>query len=98
MPEKRAGMILARYHPRGTPMARILVVEDEDNSAIALEVVLFRDGRCPARQFRGGAALVAIRQERPDLVLLGVMLPTRWAVRSSNCCARMRPCPRFISC
>ena len=75
MPEKRAGMILARYHPRGTPMARILVVEDEDNIAMALEFLLARDGHAHSRHSQGGPALNAIRSERPDLVLLDVMLP-----------------------
>lgn len=56
-------------------MARILVVEDEDNIAMALEFLLARDGHAHSRLSRGGAALTAIRAERPDLVLLDVMLP-----------------------
>lgn len=56
-------------------MARILVVEDEDNIAIALEFLLSRDGHAHSRLSEGGAALAAIRRERPDLVLLDVMLP-----------------------
>ncbi|MCZ0961110.1 response regulator transcription factor [Paracoccus benzoatiresistens] len=56
-------------------MARILVVEDEDNIAIALEFLLARDGHAHSRLSEGSAALAAIRDERPDLVLLDVMLP-----------------------
>ncbi|WP_207102229.1 response regulator transcription factor [Paracoccus shandongensis] len=56
-------------------MARILVVEDEDNIAIALEFLLAREGHAHSRLSEGGAALAAIRNERPDLVLLDVMLP-----------------------
>ncbi|MFC3167862.1 MULTISPECIES: response regulator transcription factor [Paracoccus] len=56
-------------------MARILVVEDEDNIAIALEFLLARDGHDHSRLSEGGAALAMIRSERPDLVLLDVMLP-----------------------
>ena len=56
-------------------MARILVVEDEDNIAMALEFLLARDGHAHSRLSQGGAALVAIRAQRPDLVLLDVMLP-----------------------
>ncbi|MTD99746.1 response regulator [Paracoccus sp. YIM 132242] len=56
-------------------MARILVVEDEDNIAIALEFLLAREGHAHSRLSEGRAALAAIRDERPDLVLLDVMLP-----------------------
>lgn len=56
-------------------MARILVVEDEDNIAIALEFLLARDGHAHSRLSEGAAALDAIRADRPDLVLLDVMLP-----------------------
>lgn len=56
-------------------MARILVVEDEDNIAIALEFLLSREGHIHSRHSEGGPALHTIRSERPDLVLLDVMLP-----------------------
>ena len=56
-------------------MARILVVEDEDNIAVALEFLLAREGHVHSRHAEGGTALSAIRSERPDLVLLDVMLP-----------------------
>ncbi len=56
-------------------MARILVVEDEDNIAIALEFLLSRDGHRHSRLAQGAAALDQIRALRPDLVLLDVMLP-----------------------
>lgn len=56
-------------------MARILVVEDEDNIAMALEFLLDREGHSHSRHSGGRTALAAIRTERPDLVLLDVMLP-----------------------
>ena len=56
-------------------MARILVGEDEDNIAVALEFLLAREGHVHSRHAEGGTALSAIRSERPDLVLLDVMLP-----------------------
>ncbi|WP_068113616.1 response regulator transcription factor [Tropicimonas marinistellae] len=55
--------------------ARILIVEDEDNIALALEHVLRRDGLEVTRVADGESGLQAIRDERPDLVLLDVMLP-----------------------
>ncbi|MDB6176968.1 response regulator [Paracoccus sp. Z330] len=56
-------------------MARILVVEDEDNIAVALDFLLSRDGHVHERLASGGDALNRIRETRPDLVLLDVMLP-----------------------
>ncbi|MFV0360182.1 response regulator transcription factor [Tropicimonas sp.] len=57
------------------PAARILIVEDEDNIALALTHVLRREGWEVSRVANGDAALPAIRAEHPDLVLLDVMLP-----------------------
>ena len=54
---------------------RILVVEDEDNIAIALDYLMTREGYLHDRIANGGEALSRIRETRPDLVLLDVMLP-----------------------
>ena len=54
---------------------RILVVEDEDNIAFALDYVMMREGYKNDRISNGGEALSRIRETRPDLVLLDVMLP-----------------------
>lgn len=56
-------------------MARILVVEDEDNIAVALDFLLTRDGHSHERLAGGAEAVARIRGSRPDLVLLDVMLP-----------------------
>lgn len=53
----------------------ILVVEDEDNIALALDWLLAREGYSHVRIDRGDTALGTIRQLRPALVLLDVMLP-----------------------
>jgi two-component system, OmpR family, phosphate regulon response regulator PhoB len=60
-------------HPSGP--ARILVVEDEDNIATALEFLILRDGYAHDRVASGADALPRIRLTHPDLVLLDVMLP-----------------------
>ncbi|MCC5984015.1 MAG: response regulator [Rhodobacteraceae bacterium] len=57
------------------PAARILVVEDEDNIAIALDYLLTREGYAQTRIETGAGAVDLIRDMRPDLVLLDVMLP-----------------------
>jgi DNA-binding response OmpR family regulator len=54
---------------------RILVVEDEDNIAVALDYLMTREGYDHDRVASGADALPRIRLTHPDLVLLDVMLP-----------------------
>lgn len=54
---------------------RVLVIEDEDNIATALEFLIMREGYAHDRVASGADALTRIRDTRPDLVLLDVMLP-----------------------
>jgi two-component system, OmpR family, phosphate regulon response regulator PhoB len=76
--------------------AEILVVEDEDNIAIALDYLLTREGYCQTRLATGAGAIEAIRSRLPDLVLLDVMLPgvsgyeICQAVRADPECAQVR--------
>ncbi|MFV0382386.1 response regulator transcription factor [Paracoccus sp. (in: a-proteobacteria)] len=56
-------------------MAEILVIEDEDNIAVALDFLLTRDGHSHNRMATGAGAVARIRETQPDLVLLDVMLP-----------------------
>ncbi len=57
------------------PSARILVVEDEDNIATALEFLILREGYGHDRVASGADAMPRIRTTHPNLVLLDVMLP-----------------------
>lgn len=54
---------------------RVLVVEDEDNIAIALDYLMTREGYDHDRIANGADAMARIRATHPDLVLLDVMLP-----------------------
>lgn len=54
---------------------RVLVVEDEDNIALALDYLMTREGYDHSRIANGAEAMGRIRELRPDLVLLDVMLP-----------------------
>lgn len=54
---------------------RVLVVEDEDNIALALQYVIEREGHSFFRISDGAEAEGAIRAIRPDLILLDIMLP-----------------------
>lgn len=53
----------------------VLVVEDEDNIATALDYLLSREGYAHDRVASGADAVGRIRATQPDLVLLDVMLP-----------------------
>lgn len=59
----------------GIRKRRVLVVEDEDNIAMALDFLMTREGYLHDRVANGSDALGRIRETRPDLVLLDVMLP-----------------------
>ncbi|WP_022704445.1 response regulator transcription factor [Pseudorhodobacter ferrugineus] len=59
----------------GVKQHSVLVVEDEDNIALALDYLMTREGYAHDRVANGGEALARIRTMHPDLVLLDVMLP-----------------------
>ncbi|WP_417274794.1 response regulator transcription factor [Celeribacter halophilus] len=69
---------------------RILLVEDEDNIAIAIEVLLGRVGYDLVRVSRGDQALPNIRAQKPDLVVLDVTLP---GCSGYEVCQRLRSDP-----
>ena len=53
----------------------VLIADDEANIVISLEFLMKREGHRVTVARDGDAALEAIRRERPDLVLLDVMMP-----------------------
>ena len=55
--------------------AKILIADDEPNSVISLEYLLQREGYAVVIARDGNEALDSIARERPDLVLLDVMMP-----------------------
>jgi DNA-binding response OmpR family regulator len=55
----------------------VLIADDEPNIVISLEFLMKREGHRVSIARDGDAALAAIRAERPDLVLLDVMMPGR---------------------
>lgn len=76
------------------PGPRVLVVEDEDNIAAALEFLILREGYAHDRVASGAEALPRIRATRPDLVLLDVMLPE---VSGYDICAGIRTDPSLAA-
>jgi two-component system OmpR family response regulator len=60
--------------PDGNPL-RVLVVDDEPNIAELLAMALRYEGWDVAQAGTGTAAVAAARRERPDAVVLDIMLP-----------------------
>ncbi|HEY0847959.1 MAG TPA: response regulator [Noviherbaspirillum sp.] len=56
---------------------KVLIVDDEPNIVISLEFLMKREGFDVAVAMDGDAALEAMREHAPDLVLLDVMLPKK---------------------
>ena len=54
---------------------RVLIVDDEPNIVISLEFLMKREGFEVSVARDGSEALERIRGERPDLVVLDVMMP-----------------------
>jgi len=69
---------------------KILIADDEPNIVISLEYLLKREGYVVVIARDGQEALDSITRERPDLVLLDVMMPKKTgfevcqAVRASD--------------
>jgi DNA-binding response OmpR family regulator len=71
---------------------RILIVDDEPNIVISLEYLMRRAGYDVAVAADGEAALGAVADAPPDLVILDVMLPK---VNGFEVCRRLRADPRW---
>ena len=56
-------------------MKHVLIADDEANIVVSLEFLMKREGHRISVARDGDAALAAIRELRPDLVLLDVMMP-----------------------
>lgn len=54
---------------------KILIADDEQNIVISLEFLMKREGYEVVIACDGAEAVTKIRSERPDLVLLDVMMP-----------------------
>jgi DNA-binding response OmpR family regulator len=68
----------------------ILIADDEPNIVVSLEYLMKREGHAVSIARDGGEALAAIRRDRPDLVLLDVMMP---AMSGFDVCQAVRADP-----
>ncbi|MDF1558024.1 MAG: response regulator [ANME-2 cluster archaeon] len=64
-------------------MAKIMVVDDEPDTVDLVKLVLETEGYETSVAYSGEEALEKIRMDKPDLVLLDIMMPHMdgWAVR-----------------
>ena len=59
---------------------QVLLVEDEDNIALALSVLIEREGYIIDRVDDGDRAIETLNRSKPDLVVLDAMLPAELLV------------------
>jgi DNA-binding response OmpR family regulator len=70
--------------------SRILIIDDEPNIVLSLEFLMKREGFDVAVAGDGEAALRAMAEQRPDLVILDVMMPK---LNGFEVCQRIRAEP-----
>jgi len=73
---------------------RILIADDEENIVTSLEFLLRHAGFEVLTAADGEQALQMARAERPDLVLLDVMMPRR---NGYEVCQELRSLPQFAA-
>ena len=73
---------------------KILIVDDEPNIVISLEFLMRREGFSVGVARDGEEALARIREDRPDLVLLDVMMPK---VNGFEVCQAVRADPSLAA-
>ena len=71
---------------------KILIADDEPNIVVSLEFLMKQRGYDVRVVSDGAAALAAIAEFRPDLVLLDVMMPT---VSGYDVCQKVRENPAW---
>jgi DNA-binding response OmpR family regulator len=73
---------------------KVLIVDDEPNIVTALEFLLRRSGYEVRIATNGAEALALVDSERPDLVLLDVMMPGK---SGYEVCQRLRERPELAA-
>jgi DNA-binding response OmpR family regulator len=81
-PEERAEASGSSGRPRGTSTGRVLIVDDENAIRLVCRLNLQTAGFDTLEAGDGATALALVRAERPDLILLDIMLPDvdGWAI------------------
>jgi len=75
-------------------MTNILIIEDDPEAAHILELSLRREGYTVSIAMDGTQGLTAIQTQRPDLVLLDLMMPD---IDGFEVCRRVRSNPATVN-
>ena len=78
--------------PATAPPARVLIVDDEPNILLSLQFLMKKAGYAVRTATDGEQALAEIARERPDIVLLDVMMPK---LDGFSVCQRIKAAPEW---
>ncbi|MCC7281124.1 MAG: response regulator [Acetobacteraceae bacterium] len=78
--------------PGSAPPARILIVDDEPNILLSLQFLMRKAGYAVRTAADGEQALAEIAREKPDVVLLDVMMPK---LDGFTVCQRVKTTPEW---
>ncbi len=73
---------------------KILIVDDEPNILLSLEFLMRREGHAVITASDGQQALDKLSEDRPDLMILDVMMPRK---NGFEVCGEVRADPTFAS-
>lgn len=68
-------------------MSHILIIDDDIHINEMLEEVLIQEGYQVSHAYSGTEALLFLANEKPDLILLDLMLP---GLQERKCCRRLK--------
>src|SRR6185436_3636926 len=79
-----------RGEPKPVPSRRVLVVDDNVDSALSLSTLLSLSGHTTVTVHDGATAIEAVKKHRPDVVLLDIGMPR---MNGREVCRRLRELP-----
>ena len=77
------------------PPFRILIVEDQPDTAKVLELLLTREGYTAKSEFSGNAALLEAARYRPHMMLIDLAMPGMNGIELARHCREM---PELVDC
>lgn len=62
---------------KAAPRAKIMIIEDEKDLLVLMEKKLTKEGYATVSAYDGEEGLIKIRKEKPDLILLDIVIPKK---------------------
>lgn len=87
-----------RDHDLAHSQLRILVVDDNEDAAVTMSLLLEMKGYLTGTVHNGREAVTAAMQDRFDAVLLDLNMPVMDGFEAAGELGRLRPPPRLIAC